>query len=305
MDEQRTIIIAGPTASGKSDSAVELAVLLGAEIISADSMMVYRHMDIGTAKPDEKARAGVPHHLIDIRNPDQQFDAAVFRKLADEKITELSRRGRLALVVGGTGLYLRALERGLVETPARDEALRNELTGRADREGSETLYRELMSVDPGAAEKISSNDLVRIIRALEIYHTTGTAASELRDSHGFRDRSRNCLYLVLDVPREKLRKRIRTRAMAMVEAGLVEEVIKLQAMGYNSDLKPMKALNYRHACSYLSGAIDLQQLHWQMERDTWHFARRQMNWFKSEPEAQFVPNDLEIIKNRISRFLDG
>ncbi|MFH1438812.1 MAG: tRNA (adenosine(37)-N6)-dimethylallyltransferase MiaA [Pseudomonadota bacterium] len=304
MDQERFIIIAGPTASGKSDCAIALAGHLGAEIISADSMMVYRHMDIGTAKPDIKARTAVPHHLIDIRNPDQHFDAAMFREHAESAIMEISQRRRPVLVVGGTGLYLRALERGLVEAPPRDEALRKELSGRADREGSEALYRELASVDPGAAEKISPNDLVRIIRALEIYRATGTAASELRKSHGFSGRSRKSLYLVLDGAREKLRQRIRARVVAMVEAGLVEEVVKIQAMGYGSDLKPMKALNYRHACSYLSGAIDLQQLHWEMERDTWHFARRQMNWFKSEPEVQFVPNDLDELMRRITLFLE-
>jgi tRNA dimethylallyltransferase len=297
------VVLAGPTAAGKTDLSIRLAREFHAEIISADSMMVYRRMDIGTAKPGPAERAEVVHHLIDIVDPDEHFDAALFRQAALETMRSLASRGRRAMVVGGTGLYLRALERGLVRAPARNTRLRHELEALADEKGTPYLFGELIKVDPEAGEKISPTDRVRIIRALEIFRGSGVPASALRRRHGFRSGSRSCLFLVLDLPRDRLRERIRQRARLMVEQGLVAETEKLLEMGYTSSLKPMKALNYRHAIRYLEKRIDRQELLWQMERDTWHFARRQLNWFRSEPEVEFIEPDYETMRKRIAIYL--
>jgi len=305
-EEQKTVphvVLAGATASGKTDLAIRLARELDAEIISADSMMVYRHMDVGTAKPGPAERADIPHHLIDIVNPDEHFDAALFRRSALESMQAIASRRRPVLVVGGTGLYLRALERGLVRAPARNSRLRRELEALADEKGTEHLFRELLKVDPEAGDKIAPADRVRIIRALEIFHGSGIPASALRRKHGFGTGAQAGLYLVLSLPRDLVRRRIRERAQAMVEHGLVEETEKLLAMGYTSDLKPMKALNYRHAVAYLEGRIDRPGLLWQMEKDTWHFARRQLNWFRSEPGVEFIEPDGEAIKRRMAKYL--
>jgi len=298
------VVLAGATASGKTDLAVRLALEFNAEIISADSMMVYRHMDVGTAKPGPAERAGVPHHLVDVVNPDEHFDAALFRHSALEIMQAVASRRRPVLVVGGTGLYLRALERGLVRAPARNSRLRRELEALADEKGTEHLFRELLRVDPEAGEKISPRDRVRIIRALEIFHGSGVPASTLRREHGFSNGTQAGLYLVLGLPRDRLRERIKDRARAMVDQGLVAETEKLLAMGYTSDLNPMKALNYRHAVKYLAKQVDKRELVWQMEKDTWHFARRQLNWFRSEPGVEFVDPDCEAIRKRIAKYLN-
>jgi tRNA dimethylallyltransferase len=297
------VVIAGATATGKTDLAMELARELHAEIVSADSMMVYRHMDIGTAKPGPAQRADIAHHLIDIVDPDEHFDAALFRQSAHETMQAIASRGRLALVVGGTGLYLRALERGLVKAPARNDRLRCELEALAREKGTGHLFAELIKVDPEAGKKISPADRVRIIRALEIFHGSGVPASTLREEHGFRSRAHAGLFLVLSLPRDRLRERIGQRAKAMVEQGLLAETEKLLAMGYKSDLKSMKALNYRHAIMYLEKRVGRQELLARMEKDTWHFARRQLNWFRSEPGAEFVEPNSEIILKRIEKYL--
>jgi tRNA dimethylallyltransferase len=298
------VILAGPTASGKTALALRLAEDFDAEIISADSMMVYRHMDIGTAKPDRETLARIPHHLVDILNPDEHYDAALFSRMASSTLADIRSRGRRAIVAGGTGLYLRALEKGLVQAPPRDPQLRRELESAADEKGTGWLFAQLMKVDPEAGEKISPHDRVRIIRALEIYRGTGVPATVLRRSHGFRRPGTGALFLVLDVPRETLRKSIALRAVRMVESGLIEETEKLKVMGYNESLKPMKALNYRHACRYLEGTLDRQGLLSAMETDTWHFARRQINWFKSEKDVEFIPAEYGCVRARLASTFD-
>ncbi len=299
----RYVIIAGPTASGKTDLAMQLSQSFAVEIVSADSMMVYRGMDIGTAKPNPRQRKVVPHHLIDILDPDEHYDAATFSLMASDCIARINASGRLPLVVGGTGLYLRALERGLVVAPPRNETLRRHLSDLAAEKGKEFLYRRLIEVDPDSAAKISSTDLVRIIRALEIFHGTGTRASRLREAHGFRTKTAYSLYLVLDMPGSELRERIRRRAQWMIENGLVEEVRKLLAMGYGRNLKPMRALGYRHAIKFLDGRSDEQKLLDEMDKDTWRFARRQIRWFRSEADAIFVPRDLGKVRQCVDEFL--
>lgn len=297
------VFLAGPTASGKTGLGVELALALGADVVSADSMLVYRHLDIGTAKPTEQERRGVAHHLVDVVDPDEHYDAARYRSDALGVLGDLAARSVPALVVGGTGLYLRALRHGLVPTPPADPALREEIEARAARLGTAALHEELSRVDPGAAGEIHPNDLVRIQRALEIFHTTGRPASELRGEHGFGEPQIDALYLVLDLPGETLRERIRRRAMAMVEAGLLDEVRGVLDRGYGRDVRPLQALNYRHALAHLDGEYDLETMLERMENETWQFSRRQRRWFKSETDARHVEPDAAALLPAIEAHL--
>jgi tRNA dimethylallyltransferase len=211
----------------------------------------------------------------------------------------IASRGRPAIVVGGTGLYLRALLSGLAEAPGADPAFREALGREAARDGTAALHARLARIDPETARRVHPNDLVRIERALEIHHATGRPASELRSAHGFRGVGPRAVTCVLDLPDGVLRSNIALRADAMLRAGLVDEVRRLGEMGFGPDLKPMKALNYRHAWMHLRGEIALNDLPERMVADTWHFARRQRRWFRAEPGAELVPPDLGAILSRL------
>ncbi|MBW2260747.1 MAG: tRNA (adenosine(37)-N6)-dimethylallyltransferase MiaA [Deltaproteobacteria bacterium] len=298
------VFLAGPTASGKTTLAVELALRLGAEVVSADSMLVYRHLDVGTAKPTREQMRGVVHHLIDVVDPDEQYDAARFRDEALEVLSALASRRVPAVVAGGTGLYLRALRSGLAEAPPADPEYRALLERRAAEEGTDVLHAELASVDPETAEVVHPNDLVRIQRALEIHRMTGRRASDVRREHGFRPSGLRVLYIVLDIPGETLRERIRTRAKAMVEAGLVDEVSRVMELGYGPDLRPLAALNYRHAVAHLRGEYDLEGMLERMENETWQFSRRQRRWFRSEEGVLHVEPDADAVLPLIEEHLE-
>lgn len=285
------VFLAGPTASGKTSLGVELALALGAEVVSADSMLVYRHLDVGTAKPGEQERHGVTHHLIDVVDPDEHYDAARYRADALGVLEDLAARGVPALVVGGTGLYLRALRSGLAETPPADPVFRAGIERRARREGTAALHEWLARVDPESAEVIHPNDLVRIERALEIHHTMGRPASEVRREHGFGGSGLDALFLVIALPGDELRERIGARARTMVGAGLLDEVRRVLGMGYGPELRPLRALNYRHAVAHLDGEYGLEEMAERMATDTWQFSRRQRRWFRSEEGARLVPPD--------------
>jgi tRNA dimethylallyltransferase len=289
------VYVAGPTASGKTSLAVELALALGAEVVSADSMLVYRHLDVGTAKPTAGERRGVAHHLVDVVDPDERYDAARFRSDALDALRDIASRGAPAIVAGGTGLYLRALRHGLAAAPAADPEFRAMIASRAAAEGTAPLHAWLASVDPGTARTVHPNDLVRIERALEIFHLTGRPASAVRGEHGFEAQEIDVLYLVLDVPGDELRRRIADRASRMVEAGLVDETRRVMAMGYGPDLPPLGALNYRHAVAHIAGEYGLDPMIERMRTDTWQFARRQTRWFRSEQGARFVVPDPDAL----------
>jgi tRNA dimethylallyltransferase len=282
---------------------VELALEVGAEIVSADSMLVYRHLDVGTAKPGEEERRGVAHHLVDVVDPDEHYDAARYRADAMGVLGDLAARGVPALVVGGTGLYLRALRSGLAETPPADPEFRDEIERRAAEEGTAALHALLARVDPESAEVIHENDLVRIQRALEIHHTMGRPASEVRREHGFGGGELDVLYLVVDLEGDELRGRIGERAAAMVEGGLLEEVERVLEMGYGPDLRPLRALNYRHAIAHLRGEYGRDEMTERMVTDTWRFSRRQRRWFRSEEGARLVSPEpeelLPMIRNHL------
>jgi tRNA dimethylallyltransferase len=280
-------VIAGPTASGKTALALEVAGLLGAEIVSADSQQVYRHFDIGTAKPSAQELALVPHHLVSCVDPSERFSAAQFQALADQAISDITARGRRVVVVGGTGLYLRVLLRGVVEAPAGERALRAALEEFAAREGNEALHGRLRTVDPETAERLPPGDRVRVIRALEIHALTGVKASEHRARHGFASERYGAVLWVLAPERELLYRRINERARAMFEGGLLEEARWLCGQGLE-DTAPMRAVGYVQALACLRGAMTKAQAVEDTAQKTRHYAKRQLTWFRKEPGAHFV-----------------
>lgn len=281
------LVIVGPTAVGKSALALELAQTLDGEVISADSMQVYQGFDIGTAKPTVAERAGVPHHLIDVVTPAQRFSAADFVLHAEGALRAIRARGRLPIVVGGSGLYVRALLYGLFAAPAVDPALRAAHRQRADELGTVPLHEQLQRVDPAAAARIHAHDFVRISRALEVYEQTGQPISELRRAHGF-SRPRHAARLVgLALDPVLLRERIARRVEQMLARGWLEEVRALCDAGH-AESHPMGGLGYRQLRDQLHGRLDLDQAMRQTRRETWRFARRQRNWFAHEAAVRWL-----------------
>jgi tRNA dimethylallyltransferase len=303
-EQQKIVIIAGPTASGKSSLGVELALSLGGEIINADSMQVYRGMDVGTAKPTLEEQKGIPHHLLDVVDPDEDFSAATFRSMALALVREICSRGKICLVVGGTGLYIKALLGGLLRSPPADPRLRETLRLECDNHGSTRLYERLKLLDPESASRVHPNDKVRIIRSLEIIHLTNRRPSELSREHGFRDRALGALKLCLKINREELYHRINRRSAAMLGAGLVGETESLLSKGYSSQLKPMKSIGYRHIVKYLEGTWSLAEATRNLQRDTRRYAKRQLTWFRADPEFTWIsPDNFDLASKKIRAFL--
>jgi tRNA dimethylallyltransferase len=308
--EQRpkVVVVAGPTAAGKSDLAIRLARRFGGEIVNADSMQVYRGLDVGTAKPTAAQRAAVPHHLVDVADPDEQYSAGRFAEQAAKAVADIHGRGRVAFLVGGTGLYLRAFLEGLLGDAAGDPALRERLEAEqkeAAGEGDPTrLHRRLAAIDPTSARGIHPRDVRRTLRALELHALTGQLPSELRRAHGFAERRYRRLYLVVDPGREELAERIDRRCAAMIEGGLLQEVRRLREQGYGPALPSMQAIGYRHMQPVLDGAETLRNVLAQLQRDTRQFARRQRTWFRGVPDAIWVhPDDVAAIEARVAAFL--
>jgi tRNA dimethylallyltransferase len=302
-EKPKVIVITGPTASGKSSLAVELALYLGGEIVNADSMQVYRGMDVGTAKPTIAQRRGIPHHLIDVVNPDEDFDAARYRALAVPQLQDLASRGIPSFVVGGTGLYIKTLLGGLLDCPPADSGLRKELGRLWDEKGAEPLYEELKTLDPESALRIHPHDRVRIVRALEIFHLTQQRPSSLVRRHGFRDNAFEALKICMEMDRKELYERINQRSLAMMEGGLVSETEGLLKKGYSPELKPMKALGYRHVVKFLGGTCTLDETTHELQRDTRRYAKRQLTWFGADPEMVWIkPKDVDGIIKKIRAF---
>lgn len=289
MEKPKFVAIVGPTASGKSSLALSLALKFRGEILSADSVQVYRGLDIGTAKPSAEERRLVRHHLIDILDPDEEYSAALFREHADGIIARLHAAGTPAFVAGGTGLYLKVLSRGLFRGPGGDPALRDRLRRRAETEGGEALHRELALLDPQAASRIHPHDTFRVIRALEVSTVGRRPISQYQGEHGFRENPYSVLKIGLSCEREDLYRRIESRVESMVERGWVEEVRSLLSRGYSPSLKSMQSLGYRHIVSHLEGEIDLSQAVSWTKRDTRRYAKRQITWFKADPEVRWFP----------------
>ncbi len=300
------IVICGPTGLGKTSVSIELAIDLHGEIVGADSMQIYRYMDIGTAKPTPYERAQVPHYMVDIVDPDESFDAADFAKMAGEMIMKLHVEGIVSFVVGGTGLYIKALVHGLSQAGPADTDIRKRLKEAELLHGSGFLYERLSKCDPEASERIHPNDTFRIIRALEVYETTGMAISQYSKDHGFENRRFNVLKIGLYIERETLYDRIDRRVDAMIEAGLVDEVKMLLNMGYSEDLKSMQSIGYRHMIDFIKGRIAWEEAVRTLKRDTRRYAKRQMTWFKADPEIIWAePEQTDYIKQLIRKFLQA
>lgn len=300
----RCIVIGGPTASGKSAFAVKLARALSGEIVNADSMQVFRGMDVGTAKPTESEKKGIPHHLLDVADPDEPFNAAIYRQLALPVIRDICARGHVCFVVGGTGLYIRSLIGGLMPVPPSDPGLRARLRAEWDALGPGVLHARLARLDPAYARNVHPHDRVRVLRGLEIFQLTGHPPSTLIKDHGFTNQSLRCLKICLHVDRAHLYDRIDTRTEAMVNQGLVAETKALLNKGYSPDLKPMNAIGYRHMIRYLQGAWSLQEATKTLKRDTRRYAKRQMTWFRKEPDTTWMaPQDIETAFQRVQAFL--
>jgi tRNA dimethylallyltransferase len=280
-------VIAGPTASGKTALALEAAKRLNAEIVNADSQQVYRHFDIGTAKPSAEELSAIPHHLISIVDPLEDFSAARFGTLADAAIADIHARGKRVIVVGGTGLYLRVLLHGVMPGPSADEALRAELEAFADEHGNAALHARLAKIDPVTAAKHPVQDRLRVIRALEIHQLTGKPASEHREEHAFAaDRYEYDLF-VLNPERERVYAAINARTAKMFASGLVEETKSLVAKGYR-EAAPMRAVGYVQALQVIDGELTLERAINDTAQATRHYAKRQLTWFKKEKGARYV-----------------
>ena len=308
MPENKPIlIIAGPTAVGKTDASLLLAMELGAEIVSADSMQIYRGMDIGTAKPTPEQRKEVYHHLIDIVQPDQPYSVGDYLRDARSAISGILSSGGTPIVVGGTGLYIRALTRGLFHGPPADLALREQLLRReSDDPGS--LYSDLAQADPEAAVKIHPNDLRRTVRALEVFHLRDRKLSDFHREHGFSDTPFEFNLLFLVRSRGELYPRIEKRVDQMIDQGLEAEVRSLADRGYSRDLSSMQALGYQHFMRFFLQEITREEAVALLKRDTKRFAKRQFTWFRREPQARWVDitgldEPVEIVE-RIKKNID-
>src|SRR5512134_305035 len=284
MEENRLLVLSGPTASGKTALALSLGAALPLEIINADSLQVYRGMDIGTAKPTLSERSGVAHHLIDVADPDEEYNAGRFVVEAEGAIRGIRERGKFPLVAGGSGMYIRALLRGLDDLPS-DAGIRAGLARRWEEEGGRALFAELRSVDRRSAEAIHPSDRARVLRALEVAAIAGMPPSRLKRRWSEGGGRFRILFLVLSVGRDEMYRRIDARVEDMLRNGFVDEVRRLLSNGYSPDLKPMKALGYRHVVSPLAGGEPLPEAVARMKRDTRRYAKRQMTWLGREPEA--------------------
>jgi tRNA dimethylallyltransferase len=277
-------VLAGPTGSGKTALAVEAARIAGAEIVNADSQQIYRGLDVGTAKPTAAERAAVPHHLLDVADPGEGMDAARWVALADQAIAGILARGRAVLVVGGTGLYLRALLHGVVEAPGRDPELRARLEAEAERLGRAAVHARLAAVDPEAARRIRPNDLVRVVRALEIA-AGGRTQSELFAAHGFAGRRYGYRLWALDLPREELHRRIDLRATAIATGGILEEARELRRR--LGEAPPRLPIGYADALACLRGEIDVGELARRIAVAHRRYARRQVIWLRREQDVEW------------------
>ena len=296
------LAILGPTASGKTALAVQLAQSIGGEIVSVDSRQIYRQMAIGTAKPTLKEQQAVRHHLIDSADVDERFSVADFQRLADQAIRDIRQRGKLVLLVGGSGLYFRALVDGLFSGPAGDEKLRHQLKVQAEDRGRKYLHRKLEKIDPQTAGKIHPNNLVRVIRALEVYYLSGQPMSTFQPTWQSETRYNFRAY-VLNIDRQHLYQRIETRIDQMIEQGWIQEVEDLLTAGYSPLSHPLRSFGYIELINHLNGTINLDTAVEQIKIKTRRYAKRQLTWFRADPRLKWVnpeqmnPQELSFFPN--------
>jgi len=300
----KLIVISGPTGIGKTAVAIAVAETFGGEIIGADSMQIYRYMDIGTAKPTAEEQTRVTHHMIDVTNPDENFDAARYARMARACVHKLAQNNILPIIAGGTGLYIKALLYGLSSEAIADKVVRNRLKNEATTKGSRFLHKRLASRDPSAAKRIHPNDTFRIIRALEVYEITGRQMSSIQTAHRFGDHLFDALKIGLCMDREALYTQIDRRVEDMIATGLVDEVKGLLGRGFDPEIKAMQSIGYRHITSFLQGKLSREEAIRTMKRDTRRYAKRQMTWFKRVPDIIWVaPDNQDRIFKKIAAFL--
>ena len=290
--KQPLVILTGPTAVGKTALSIHLAQEIGGEIISADSMQVYKGMDIGSAKIRPEEMQGVPHYLIDELEPDEEFHVVRFQQMAKNDLKQIYDHGHIPIVVGGTGFYIQALLYDIDFTENKgDLAIRQKLEALAAEKGAEYLHQKLAEVDPKSAEDIHANNVKRVIRALEFYQETGTRISEHNEQERKKESPYNFAYFVLNDERKKLYQRIDQRIDQMLDDGLIEEVTALKEKGYTRDMVSMQGLGYKEILDYLDGTISLEEAVYRIKRDTRHFAKRQITWFKRERDVTWISKD--------------
>lgn len=301
--KQPLIILTGPTAVGKTALSIRLAKAVGGEIISADSMQVYRHMDIGSAKITEEEMDGVPHYLIDVLEPEEEFNVVVFQDMAKKAMDEIYAHGHIPIVVGGTGFYIQAL---LYDIDFKDNEegadIRRELEALAASHGAEQLHQMLAEIDPASAEQIHANNLKRVIRAIEYFRQTGERISEHNQKEREKESPYHFLYYVVNTDRDVLYRRIDRRVDQMMENGLIQEVARLKEMGCRRGLTSMQGLGYKEILDYLNGSCTLEEAVHVLKRDTRHFAKRQITWFKRERDVRWL--NLPEFGNDVSRVLE-
>ena len=306
-DNRRALpVICGATAAGKTALALNLAEHFDGEIISADSRQVYRLMDIGTAKPTKDELQRVRHHLIDVVWPDEEFHAAHFVSHAEAAITDICNRNKRPFLVGGTGLYIRALTEGLLQAPSANPELRQRLHARAEEEGSLVLHEELAQVDPDSAARLHPNDLIRIVRALEVYQHSGRTLSAMQDEHGFNSKPYRTLKICLNMDRGELYRRIDERAEVMFEQGLLAEAEALLQAGYNPDLKTLKTIGYRQAFALLRQNVSRDEAIADLQQSTRRYAKQQLTWLRKDKSMIWLESsdDFVTIREFIEKFYD-
>ena len=295
------IVLTGPTAVGKTELSIKLAGAIGGEIISADSMQVYKYMDIGTAKISTAEMGQIPHYLIDILEPEEEFNVVKFKEYAGKCMEEIYAKGKIPIIVGGTGFYIQAVLYGIdFKENGEDTAYRQQLEELYKKEGSEYLHAKLAQIDPSSAQAIHPNNVKRVIRALEYYDQTGSRISEHNEEQRKNESPYNFCYIVLNNDREVLYERINRRVDLMMEAGLVQEVKQLLERGLSGDMVSMQGLGYKEIVRYLLGECSLEEAVYTIKRDTRHFAKRQLTWFKREKEVTWIQkNDFDNEESKI------
>lgn len=298
------IILTGPTAVGKTALSIRLAKAIGGEIISADSMQVYRRMDIGSAKITKEEMMGIPHHLIDVLEPDEEFNVTVFQKLAKAAVEEIYSRGNIPIVAGGTGFYIQALLNDIDFTEnGEDTSIRDELESLAKEKGAEHLHGMLLAIDPESAEQIHANNIKRVIRAIEYYRQTGERISEHNKREREKESPYDFLYYVVNTDRDILYQRIDQRVDEMMKQGLVQEVEELKNSGCTRNMVSMQGLGYKEILDYLQGECTLSEAVYLLKRDTRHFAKRQITWFKRERDVKWL--NLPDFNNDLGKVLEN
>ncbi|AZB43027.1 tRNA (adenosine(37)-N6)-dimethylallyltransferase MiaA [Bacillus sp. FJAT-42376] len=285
-EKQKVIVIIGPTGVGKTSLSIEIASKLNGEIISGDSMQIYKGMDIGTAKIRQEEMMGIPHHLIDIKNPDESFSAAEFQQLARACIADISSRGKIPIVAGGTGLYIQSLlyDYQFSEQPS-DPDFRIQMENTANEKGAEYVHALLREADPGSAERIHPNNVRRVIRALEIYHSTGTTMTELLETQARKEHFESAI-IGLTIDRETLYYRINQRVDKMMEAGLLKEVNHLYQSGLREG-QAVQAIGYKEIYRYLDGSLSLEEAVEQLKQNSRKYAKRQLTWFRNKMDVEW------------------